>query len=82
MVSYEESPSERLLSWAVAIAIAIFFLPGSVFLAGTVLLSLGIGLSNATGLPLPLSWALVAIYLGVAITTIIRVRASRMRRLR
>jgi presenilin-like A22 family membrane protease len=76
----EESPAEWTVSWLLAILVAVFFLPPLVFVIGTGLLSIGIGISNVSGLPLGLSWALVVIYLGVAVTTYLRIRATRIRR--
>jgi hypothetical protein len=76
----EETPAEWTLSWLLAILVAVFFLPPLLFFVGTGLLSVGIGISNVSGLPLGLSWALVVIYLGVAVTTYLRIRATRTRR--
>ncbi|TML80594.1 MAG: hypothetical protein E6G04_02705 [Actinobacteria bacterium] len=79
MTNDVESGTEWLLSWTLAIVVAVLLGP-VLFFAGTGLLSLGIGISNKTHLPLLFSWALVVIYVGVVVTTILRIRAARARR--
>jgi hypothetical protein len=76
----EETLAEWTLSWLLAILVAVFFLPPLLFFVGTGLLSIGLGISNVSGLPLGFSWALVVIYLGVAVTTYLRISAIRTRR--
>jgi uncharacterized RDD family membrane protein YckC len=75
-----ETPTERLFSWALAILIAFFVLSPIAFFAGLGLVSLGIGISNKTHLPVAMSWALVLIYMGVVVTTVLRIHSARARR--
>jgi hypothetical protein len=80
MADQQEPVGSWAVSWFVALLVAVVVLGPIAFLVGTGLLSIGVDISNRTGLPLGFSWALVLIYLGVAVTTILRVRAARARR--
>ena len=81
MVSHEpDTTTAKTMGWLLGIALGLLF-GGPIALAVVLAFTSGaLKISDWTHLPLPLAYALLVIYAGVGLTTVLRLRVRRSRR--